>query len=46
MADVPAHEPNERSTGRFVSVVIAASVLTGCNANQAINPRTGGPLRK
>jgi hypothetical protein len=38
MADVPAHEPNERSTGRFVSVVIAASVLTGCNANQAINP--------
>jgi hypothetical protein len=38
MANFPAYRPNERPTGRFVSVVVAALVLTGCNANQAINP--------
>ena len=38
MADSPAHRPNERPTGRLVSVVVAALLLTGCNANQAINP--------
>ena len=30
-----------------VSVVVAALLLTGCNANQAINPSgAGGPLRE
>ena len=38
MADFPAHRPSERPTGRFVSVVVATLLLTGCNANQAINP--------
>jgi hypothetical protein len=38
MADFPSHRPNERPTGRFVSVVVATLLLTGCNANQAINP--------
>ena len=38
MADFPAHRVNERPTGRFVSVVVATLLLTGCNANQAINP--------
>ena len=38
MADSLAHRPNERRTGRLVSVVVAALLLTGCNANQAINP--------
>ena len=38
MANSPAHRPNERPTGRLVSVVVAALLLTGCNANQAINP--------
>ena len=43
MADSPAHRPNERPTGRLVSVVVAALVLTGCNANQAINPSSQPP---
>ena len=43
MADFPAHRPKERPTGRFVSVVVAALVLTGCNANQAINPSSQPP---
>jgi hypothetical protein len=38
MADSLVHRPNERPTARLVSVVVAALVLTGCNANQAINP--------
>ena len=38
MADSPAHRPNERPTGRLVSVVVAALILTGCNANHSINP--------
>ena len=38
MADSPAHRPNERPTVRLVSVVVAALLLTGSNANQAINP--------
>jgi hypothetical protein len=32
MAYFPAHQPNERPIGRFVSAVVAAPVLTGCNA--------------
>jgi hypothetical protein len=49
MASSPAQQRNELPTGlapmsrkaplRFcVSVVVAALLLTGCNANQAINP--------
>jgi hypothetical protein len=37
MAHFNAHRPNERPTVRFVSVVIAALALTGCNANQEVN---------
>ena len=48
MADSPVHRPNERPTGpapmsweapvRFrVSVVVAALVLSGCNAYQEVN---------
>ena len=43
MANSPAHRPNERPTGRLVSVVVAALLLTGCNANQAINPSSQQP---
>jgi hypothetical protein len=43
MAAFPAHRPNERATGRFVTVVVAALVLTGCNASQAINPSSQPP---
>jgi hypothetical protein len=43
MADFLAHRPSERPTGRFVSVGVAALVLTGCNANQAVNPSSQPP---
>jgi hypothetical protein len=42
-----SHRPSPMSRGapvRFsVSVVVAALVLTGCNANQAINPSSQPP---
>ena len=33
-----SHWPAEAPVGFRVSVVVVALVLTGCNANQAINP--------
>jgi hypothetical protein len=43
MADFPAASTKRTSVRLRVSVVVAALVLTGCNANQAINPSSQPP---